>query len=73
MAAEGQYVSGYGRVLFAGAGAFGPSHRAVEKLKEPSRDRLLKVVFSVIDTTASEALRVILSTDVGRGSSRGRR
>jgi hypothetical protein len=45
MAAEGQYVSGYGRVLFAGAGAFGPSHRAVEKLKEPSRDRLLKVVF----------------------------
>jgi hypothetical protein len=56
MAAEGQYVSGYGRVLFAGAGAFGPSHRAVEKLKEPSRDRLLKVVFSVIDTTASEAL-----------------
>jgi len=25
MAAEGQYVSGYGRVLFAGAGAFGPS------------------------------------------------
>ena len=25
MAAEGQYVSGYGRVLFAGAGAFGLS------------------------------------------------
>ena len=37
MAAEGQYVSGYGRVLFAGAGAFGPSHRAVAEAQEAER------------------------------------